>query len=218
MSKITFSSGQAIVVIALNVFLALVVLLGSVSEEPTVSRFSGTVDRSKSEVIAVKSKQIIPSKPSPDQELVGEIEKTLIGSFGLNDIRAKTFAGWLHKAHEESGVPVGYMVALVATESSFRYEVTSHAGAIGPAQVIPRFWEKWCDADLTDPQENIICGAKVLAHYRARCDDWSCAFKKYNVGPSGYRQAEFIGAMQRYIAKIDRNLKIAGGFEFIKKG
>ncbi len=218
MKKTTVPTWQAIGVLGLNVFLGFMVLAGTSTDVATINGVNGKVERTLAEVVVTKSQETMPEDPAVKKNPIAEIETTLKTSFGLNETRAAKFARWVHEAHEKTGVPVGYMVALVATESSFRYQVVSHAGAIGPAQVIPKFWQEWCDADLTDPQQNILCGAKVLAHYRTRCVDWSCAFKKYNVGPTGYRQAQYIGAMKRYMTKIDRNLKIAGDFDFLKQG
>jgi hypothetical protein len=131
----------------------------------------------------------------------------LVEGFGLDEKKASDFAEWIEEASEVSGVPVDHLSALIATESSFRYRAESWAGAVGPAQVMPKFWSGFCGGDLYDPRENIICGARVLAHYRESCpdEDWACAFKKYNVGPSAYRKASSAGAMNRYITKIRHN-------------
>lgn len=135
---------------------------------------------------------------------------SLEGVFKLDSERARQFAGWIHEAEAETGVPPELMAALIATESSFRYKAQSWRGAVGPTQVRPQFWQDFCGGDLQDPRNNIICGAKVLAHYRERCPDWSCAFKKYNVGPTGYHRESFMPAMERYIAKIRFHLSQLG--------
>ncbi|NLC22251.1 MAG: lytic transglycosylase domain-containing protein [Halomonadaceae bacterium] len=140
----------------------------------------------------------------PADEVLADV---LIEGFGLDEKKADDFAEWIEEASQLSGVPVEHLSVLIATESSFRYRAESWAGAIGPAQVMPKFWSEFCDSDLYDPRENIICGARVLAHYRESCADagWTCAFKKYNVGPSGYRRASSEGAMDRYMTKIRHN-------------
>lgn len=207
---------QATVIILLAFLLITVLAHSFIPEKSGVNEVSGVVER------ADLGSEAKPSEKAPEEVVtpdpVSELKETLQDSFGLNPTRASNFAKWIHEAHLASGVPAGYMVALVATESSFRYEVVSHAGAVGPAQVTPKWWSEWCGTDLYDPRENVICGAKVLAYYREQCEDWSCAFKKYNVGPTGYQQAEFISAMRRYMLKIDQNLEIAGEFDFLNKG
>lgn len=130
------------------------------------------------------------------------IKVNLRESYGLDRKKADDFAQWIHGAHLETGVPVGHLASLIATESSFRYQAQSSAGALGPAQVMPQFWESVCQADLMDPEANILCGAKVLKLYKDQCTDWECAFAKYNVGPSNFQKDEYRGAMGRYLSKI----------------
>lgn len=137
---------------------------------------------------------------------------SLEGVFKLNRDKAGQFALWIHEAEEATGVPPELMAALIATESSFRYTAQSWVGAVGPTQVRPQFWQEFCGGDLLDPRNNVICGAKVLAHYRGSCPDWSCAFKKYNVGPTGYQQESFLPAMERYIDKIRFHLSLLGEY------
>lgn len=173
-----------------------------------------------------KAPQIIYSSPSPKSNspaigmdkregngLADSVQSTAeaIGeAFNVDSKRAERFATWIYEAKGETGVPIELMAALIATESSFRYSARSGVGAVGPTQVRPRFWSEHCGGDLLDPRNNVICGAKVLAHYRDRCPDWSCALKMYNVGPTGYQLAEFEPAKERYIAKIHLNLERLG--------
>lgn len=148
------------------------------------------------------------SQHSPTEELTHrqrqeqKLARTLRESYKIGVDKAAKFATWILDAHAKSGVPVGHIAALLATESSFRYQARSHVGAIGPAQVVPRFWSDFCEGRLDDPDANVTCGARVLAHYRDTCPDWHCAFQKYNVGPRGYRDPRNAGAIKRYIAKI----------------
>ena len=88
------------------------------------------------------------------------------------------------------------------TESSFRKDVVSHVGAIGPAQVRPDYWSGFCgSSDLLDPAENIYCGAQVLSHLLDRCgDDTGCALTAYNIGPYGDEEQ----AGRRYVSKVGR--------------
>ena len=70
------------------------------------------------------------------------------------------------------GLEPELLASLVLTESSFRKDVVSHVGAIGPAQVRPEYWSGFCGSnDLLDPAENIYCGAQVLSHLMDRCGD-----------------------------------------------
>jgi hypothetical protein len=124
-------------------------------------------------------------------------------AFGVRRHTATEFAGWILEASERQGLEPELLASLVLTESSFRKNVRSHVGAVGPAQVRPEMWSGFCgSSDLGDPAENIYCGAQVLSHYLDRCgDDTGCALTAYNVGPYSTE----IQAGRRYVSKIDRN-------------
>lgn len=123
-------------------------------------------------------------------------------AFGVRRNTATEFAGWILEASERQGLEPELLASLVLTESSFRKDVVSHVGAIGPAQVRPDFWSKFCgSSDLVDPAENIYCGAQVLSHLMDRCgDDTGCALTAYNIGPYGEQEQ----AGRRYVSKVGR--------------
>ena len=130
----------------------------------------------------------------------------MLDVFSLTADRAEQFAHWIDEAHNATGVPAEMIAALIATESAFQDHQSSSGGPVGPAQVIPRYWKSYCDGDLDEPGQNIICGAKALAHYRLSCEDWSCAFTKYNVGPAAYLRGDAKKRGERYLMKVLRNL------------
>lgn len=146
-----------------------------------------------------------------DLEMAEQLKQRMIHSFGLSQERAHKFSRWITEASIERDVPDSLLTALINAESHFREEVVSHVGAVGPAQVVPRFWSQICDGDLAkDPRANVHCGAKALSHYyHNRCDRKAlCAVPMYNVGPTAFfsPSKEMKGAMQRYIAKINKGL------------
>jgi len=120
--------------------------------------------------------------------------------FGLNSGRATEFAGWILEAADRQQIEPELIASLVFVESSFRKQVRSYVGAIGPAQVRPRYWARFCgDDDLTDPRLNIHCGAQVLAHLKELCGGGECALAAYNVGMNSLRKQ----AAHRYVSKVD---------------
>ena len=123
-------------------------------------------------------------------------------AFGVRRNTATEFAGWILEASERQGLEPELLASLVLTESSFRKNVVSHVGAIGPAQVRPEYWSGFCgSSDLLDPAENIYCGAQVLSHLMDRCgDDTTCALTAYNIGPYGEEKQ----AGRRYVSKVGR--------------
>lgn len=138
----------------------------------------------------------------------------LSAGYGLRDTRAVEFAGWILEAATRQDLDPELLASLVMTESSFRKEVRSTVGAVGPTQVQPLLWKEFCAVDLMNPEENLYCGAQILAYYRERCavsvsapeDAQSCALRSYNVGYRNRDNAYFLPAASRYVAKINRHL------------
>lgn len=149
------------------------------------------------------------AKPTATHRFIRQHEVAKFGSrvssaFGINGEVATEFADWILEASERQQITPELLASLVVTESSFRKNVRSHVGAIGPAQVRPEYWSSFCGGgDLTDPEENVYCGAQVLSYFIDRCEgDTVCALSAYNVGPYAKREK----AAQRYVNKIDRYL------------
>lgn len=153
--------------------------------------------------------QIALAKPAASGRLIRQTEVAHFGSkvstaFGVRDEVAHEFADWILEAAERQHLSPELLASLVVTESSFRKSVRSNVGAVGPTQVRPDYWGNFCGvADLTDPEQNVYCGAQVLSHFLERCDgNRECALSAYNVGLHADRQA----AAQRYVNKIDHYL------------
>ena len=122
-------------------------------------------------------------------------------AFGVQRHTATEFAGWILEASLRQGLEPELIASLVLTESSFRKNVISNVGAIGPAQVRPEYWSGFCgSSNLTDPEENIYCGAQVLSHLMERCGNDTCALQAYNVGMHSSR----VQAGLRYVTKVDQ--------------
>lgn len=122
-------------------------------------------------------------------------------AFGVRASTAQEFAGWILEASERQQLEPELLASLVLTESSFRKDVRSAVGAVGPAQIRPEYWSGFCGiADLDDPAENIYCGAQVLSYLVDRCGGEGCALGAYNIGYYSEREQ----AARRYVAKVDR--------------
>ncbi len=137
--------------------------------------------------------------------------------FGVEHEVALEFSPWILEAASRQKLAPELLAGLVLIESSFRKNVTSPVGAIGPAQIRPDYWAQFCGtADLNDPEENIYCGAQILAHYVERCGAEACALSAYNIGPYSVKRR---AAGQRYVAKVARsrdtleNVRYDRGFE-----
>lgn len=138
----------------------------------------------------------------------------LAEGYGLKDTVAVEFAGWILEGATRQGLEPELLASLVMTESSFRKQARSSVGAVGPAQVQPLLWRDFCALDLMIPEENVYCGAQILAHFQERCtvavpapdDTQACALRSYNVGYRNRNNTYFLPAANRYVAKINRHL------------
>ena len=127
----------------------------------------------------------------------------LSAAFDLQPDRARRFAGWILDAADRQRLEPELIASLVQVESGFRENARSVAGAVGPAQVQPRYWSEFCGRDdLNDPAHNIHCGAQVLAHLKERCGAWNCALVAYNVGSNSTRRQ----AARRFVSKVDARM------------
>ena len=129
-------------------------------------------------------------------------------AFGVPLERTVEFAGWILEAAARQQLAPELIASLVFTESSFRKQVRSPAGAIGPAQIKPRYWADFCGlSDLRDPEQNIYCGAQVLAHLEERCGGLACALASYNVGINAWQRKaglRYVSRIERHRSKFDR--------------
>lgn len=147
----------------------------------------------------------LPADGAPPawDERVGEFSERLQQAFGLDAARAREFSDWILEASMRQELPPELVASLIYTESSFRKRARSWAGAVGPAQVKPGIWRRFCNVDLRDPESNVYCGAQILAHYVDRCGDHACALQLYNVGPGNMRDPHFRRASNRYLTKVE---------------
>lgn len=125
----------------------------------------------------------------------------IAAGYGVRHSVALEFSPWILEASRRQQLAPELLAGLVLTESSFRKQVTSAVGAVGPAQVRPDYWSQFCGTkDLLDPAENIYCGAQILAYYKERCGAEACALAAYNIGPYSTKRK----AGDRYVAKVGR--------------
>ncbi|ABI56321.1 lytic transglycosylase domain-containing protein [Alkalilimnicola ehrlichii MLHE-1] len=136
-----------------------------------------------------------PADPRPLYDQIAE-------HYPMGAARARQFADWIESAAEAYQVPPELLAAVVAVESSFRVDVRSSVGAVGPAQLRPEYWSE-LGYNLYEPGENIRAGARVLSSYYHLCDsDWDCALRAYNVGITRVMNGGGSAAGERYVSRI----------------
>jgi len=187
--------------VALSQIACLVMALGATGV--TVTEVSRAVARGDDKAVAIPPVSAVAR--SPWHEEVHRFALRLEEAFNLDTPVADDFSGWILEASKRHEVSPELLAAVIFTESSFRTNVVSHAGAIGPAQVQP-FWQPFCGAQsLEDPAENIYCGAQILAYLRDVCGNERCALAAYNVGLRNHRESEeHQEAGLRYVRKVER--------------
>lgn len=91
----------------------------------------------------------------------------------------------------EFDVPHAMILAVIRTESDFKTEARSSAGAMGLMQLLPEtfVWlytemlqEQLSPDQITDPQINIRYGTYYLSYLFSRFGDWRIALAAYNAG------------------------------------
>ena len=96
----------------------------------------------------------------------------------------------VEKYSEEYGVPEALTLAVIKTESNFRADAVSRAGAMGLMQMMPltfrdmqsRIGEEYNDDMLLDPEISIKYGTYYLAYLYRYFDNWENAVAAYNAG------------------------------------
>lgn len=100
-----------------------------------------------------------------------------------------------------SALPTRLISKMIMAESTFNPRAVSSAGAVGLMQVKPSTARGlgMGDADLTDPEQNILTGMTYLHSLLRQFGGLSPALQAYNIGPTAYRQGK---RAPRYLKKV----------------
>lgn len=123
----------------------------------------------------------------------------LLQALYLPSKRERDVLDTVRAASDEFGVPAPLILAVIRTESNFRADARSQAGAVGLMQLLPEtfLWiseEKLAEdlplASLSSPAVNIRYGTYYLAYLTERFGDLRTALAAYNAGEG--RVAEWL--------------------------
>lgn len=108
-------------------------------------------------------------------------------------------------ASAETGLPEPMLVAVAEVESRFRTDALSEAGARGPLQLMPQT-ARSLGLDASDPEENILAGARYLKLLLDRFNSTDLALAAYNAGPTAVARAGGAptGGTLTYVANVTR--------------
>lgn len=117
-------------------------------------------------------------------------------------------------AEERHGLPAHLLHRLIYQESRFRSDiidgrVVSSAGAVGIAQIVPK-WHP--GVNPLDPFASIEYAADYLRRLRSQFGSWTLALAAYNAGPGNVERYGGIppfSETQRYVAEITRDVGVA---------
>lgn len=137
--------------------------------------------------------------------------KQVIARFNprLSDAQCDQFAEAILRFSAAYGVDARLVVAIIAVESSFDPNSTSHSGAMGLGQLMPGTAAGMGVTNAYDPLQNIAATVKLirghLEKYKDRPDAFNLALAAYNAGSGAVRRHGGVPPFKettRYIWKV----------------
>jgi len=135
------------------------------------------------------------------------VEAILTGVYSVDKKQARELAPVITNAAFENEVPVEILTSLIHIESSFKPDAKSNKGAIGYAQVMPRYWDGVTPYNIRDKYENIYAGAFILRRYFEKTGSWRKAIEAYNIGITNHRNRSFLDSASLYLSRIKNSIK-----------
>lgn len=103
---------------------------------------------------------------------------------------------------QRAGVPVGLALSVGLEESGLRRGLVSPKGAVGPMQVIPRWW---CPQGRVEGCNLVRAGVGALRKLREDFGPWPEVLCRYNAGNVCWPRS------RRYARRVLRRWDAAGG-------
>lgn len=118
----------------------------------------------------------------------------------------EAFVGMAEDAAADTGLDLALLMGVIRVESNFKVEAESRVGAQGLMQIMPGTGRHFDCGELFDPEENVACGARVLANYIEACrGDVTYGLAAYNTGLSRARAWQKKGRTPKnkgYVRKV----------------
>lgn len=115
------------------------------------------------------------------------VSRAYISTGSFNPALVKN--GWgntIMQAASANGVDPGLLAGLIEVESGFNPNQVSEAGAVGIAQIVPKYHP---GVDATNPRDSIFYAAKYLKQLEKQLGSIDEAVYAYNGGPAGIRKS-----------------------------
>jgi len=139
------------------------------------------------------------SQPSLTDQMYAEPGSQPLYSFEPSD-RAQPYLDQIAQAEKQYGLPENLLANVIKTESQFDPSAKSPAGAVGIAQIMPKYHP---DIDPTDPRASIDYSAEYLSKLYKRFGDWDKAIMAYNAGPTAIARGRVPKETSSYLEKIN---------------
>lgn len=134
-----------------------------------------------------------------------EVVLMLALSFGAGDYTRDKWLPVVKKAAEYYDMDWRLIDAVIQTESSWRPQIVSDAGAMGLTQLMPNTAKYLKVTNPFDPGQSIWAGAWYLRQMYDRFGSWELALAAYNAGPTKVSRCSCIPGIpetQAYVAKV----------------
>lgn len=120
--------------------------------------------------------------------------------------RVEDYAKLIKRTADRYGVDPALVKAVIHTESDFNPQATSHKGASGLMQLMPKTAANYGINDLYNPSQNIEAGVRHLRYLLKKYENkLSHAIAAYNAGETAVRKYAGIPPYpetQRYVTKV----------------
>lgn len=176
--------------------------------EEAIDGFEDIVDYDPDEALALLLSPVIePNRPPSAYSTEGPPAKSTphFATLGKRRLSYRTLRPFIEEASAATGLPVALIDAVIRTESGYRPDAVSRAGAQGLMQLMPKTGRALGVVDPFDPRENILAGSRYLRDQYDRFGALSLAVAAYNAGPARVSRAggvPNIPETRRYVAAV----------------
>jgi hypothetical protein len=111
----------------------------------------------------------------------------------------------IREASAETGLPIALIDAVIRTESGYRTQAVSTAGARGLMQLMPRTARSVGVEDPFDHRQNVLGGSRYLRQMYDKFGSLELAVAAYNAGPQAVRKHNGVPPYQetrRYVKTV----------------
>jgi soluble lytic murein transglycosylase-like protein len=140
---------------------------------------------------------LIGESSRPNEAFGSELDQSLRSHEASSAVRNTEHAGrhtpdelapLIEEAAGKTGLPEALISAVMATESGYRTDAVSPAGAMGLMQLMPGTARALGVEDPYDARQNILGGAEYLRRQLAHFGSVEHALAAYNAGPRAVEQ------------------------------